>query len=343
LREVEVHFTHYEDKDRAFLSALAENAPMLQSLTMTGYLSTGCVGILVSCRTLHTLNIGGLSTPLDQPSFDILSSLPQLSGFIIDLTDASIDFLSQSEMSPFAELQDLGVAGDMTSITGLLAFISSSSLSALAFFSNTLPYQWRTCIHTLVSTTRYANSLRCIVAILSFEASQISAMQIFEPLLDMKGLEEISVQICFHGDDCQGLVDGNCALLASSWPNITLLEITISPDRGPHPTFTSIHTIALRCPLLKVLALTLDLTNLPPANAVPMLSHGLVVIDLLQSNIGDSKHLVHLLDRLFPHLDLIPTGGNANELESKPGKLDDLRKLCQDAKKEAHARWGEQT
>jgi hypothetical protein len=334
LKEVEVHFTHDDDDNgdhSAFLSALAENAPMLQNLTLDGYFYTGSLGILASYRMLRILDILGLTPPIDQHSFNILSLLPQLCKLAIDLEDTRLDFSSRSGSFPFAALETLEVAGCLTSFASLLAFISSSCLRTLTFMTYhiVVPDAWRTLIHTSVSTAHYAHTLRSILVWLECQKSQISIMQVMEPLLDLRDLEEICLRL--DGFACQGLMDDDFALLTSAWPNMTSLGIVTSPNPDPMPTFISLHTLAVHSPQLTSLALTLDLTNLPLVDDIPIFSHRLEELHIGHSNVGDPTHFIHLLDHIYPHLGAISTEGSAAE----EGELNKLRQLYQDARKDA--------
>jgi hypothetical protein len=341
LVKVNVRFRsrHSESTDRTFLCALTENAPKLHSLILSGHAPIGGLAAITACSSLRAVDIQHLTVPLDQPSFDALSSFPKLADLSIHLSHTStLEFVSQSAMCPFTELQTLKVTSRLPHLTGFLAFISNARLKTLNLqcYTVLVPNTWRKCIS---STMPYATSIRSIELRVKIQASEMSIMGVIEPLLDLKDLEDICLHLLSHGDrhgDHQGLVEGNFVSLASSWPNITRLKIyTFEEEPEPLPTFTSIYTLALHCPQLRVLALAFDLTNLPPADAIPILSHGLEGIDLLHSEIVDSTNLVRLLDRMFPHLCYIISG--IYGMLSTQGELDRLRQSCQDVRKHAHA------
>lgn len=165
-------------------------------------------------------------------------------------------------------------------------------------------------------------------------------MSFFEPLRELTELEDISLCPNNADQDCISLRDGDVAQLASAWPKLTKLKLNADSllGPGPHPTFASLYIVAMNWPRLTHLQLALDLTQLPPAPSVPVLSHGLKEIDIGKSSISDSKHLVRLMDRIFPCLISIESWGGDEEGVIR-GELDDLRQLCQYATQHARIRW----
>jgi hypothetical protein len=306
LRRVYLCLTSADINDQSLLRALGENATSLQSLVLDGTFSLGCLQVMPLYRSLRILDIGSL--PIDQHSFDVLSCLPHLSDLRININATGIQYPPHSTIRPFAVLEALEITdcSSISSITGLVAFISSTRLQGIVWFR---PYTcelnaWHNFIEALVSTPRYKLSLRTIIATLEFLPRQVSVMPSIEPLRGLTGLEMIRLSLSGVASRGQNLGDGDVALLVSSWPNILTLELNASSKLTPQATFKSLHMIAHRCPQLVELRLAFDFTNLPPAHSVPILSHGLKEIGLSTSTIGDSdeKQLVRLLDRLFPHL-----------------------------------------
>jgi hypothetical protein len=171
-----VHFLRpLHNEDRTFLCALTENTPMLQSLTLSGDISTGALATIAACNSLRVVDIRKLEVPLNQASFDALLSLPKLGKLTIDLPDDGLELLPRSETSPFAELQTLVATGHLPPLTAFLTFIGSSPLKILSVktYTQLVPDEWRKCI---LPTAPYASSIRSIEFLAGFQASQMSIM-----------------------------------------------------------------------------------------------------------------------------------------------------------------------
>jgi hypothetical protein len=313
---------------------------MLQSLSLGGHFSIGCLQVMSVCRSLRALDIEFLSQPIDQDSFNVLSSLPQLSYLRINPPATGIQYSPHSATHPFAVLETLRiVGGNFSSITGLVAFIRSTRLHTIVLLtSSTCELNvWRHFIETLASAPRYQRSLRTFNSSvdLSTPQTRLSAMSWVVPLQELAALEDFRLYPSNGTKHCQSLEDGDVMLLASGWPKITRLYTTSGST--PRATFRSLHAIAHHCPRLAYLRLDLDLTNLPPVHSIPILSHRLTKIDLRNStigNLGNRIRLVCLLDRIFPRLLFIHSLNMRDGLPT----LNELRKLCQEVGKHARTR-----
>ncbi|KDQ53940.1 hypothetical protein JAAARDRAFT_38920 [Jaapia argillacea MUCL 33604] len=164
------------------------------------------------------------------------------------------------------------------------------------------------------------------------DGSVLDLAPFFHSLPKMEHLNSLNFELRPEDENelAHSLTDDDCEAMASAFPNLRTLAITIWDEAHPSPTFRSLVAFARGFSTLEHLAIPIDASNLPPISEIPVLSHPLETLWFRSVKIVESApRAAYLLKRLFPALKEF-----GNDFQTNPSSIEASWNLLDECLKE---------
>ena len=292
-----------------FLHLLNENAPSLESLTLSGRVYASTIVRLGELKTLKSLRIINFAhrgfLPLNSPVLQSCAALG-LEEFCISLTGGTDNLIAEAFASGFHALRTLRVHGTLALVARLLSRVASRELTTFGVF-DPRPDPWRDYRACLTTLAAQFPALRTVSLSGSWSGCP-APLDVLAPLLKLPFLEHLSV---VSGTGVAlSLAASDAQALAKAWPRLKVLTLLYQPASAGLP-LDALSAFAEHCPELRTLALaSVDLHVRASAEhkaVAKRSSHALRHIWLPGDTEAAQVNMVaKQLDVMFPHLDLGP-------------------------------------
>lgn len=217
----------------------------------------------------------------------------------------------QPPTTPFPKLESLRLDLPPKHLSSVLMQLKSDGLESLEVSASTPSLEhaadavhWGQSFKTI--QRKFRNSLRKLKLHYhppsrdAEDGIPLNLFHIFRPLLGLNGLETVAIL----NFPWSAFSDEEYYELTTAWKGIKELVFLRRNvvDQLPNATFHTLQTFAKNCPHLRVLAITLNTSPLPPLDGVEVLSHSLQILRLENTAIDDAFNVARYLDRIFPSL-----------------------------------------
>ncbi|KAH9947381.1 hypothetical protein B0H21DRAFT_708525 [Amylocystis lapponica] len=292
------------------LRKLHETVPVLEELSLKGYSDASIeenYNLLTGFQALRVLECSVVSLPTLHFCAD-LESLTELKVALEKRPSEECRHLC------LRDVRSLRVEASLDVALHFLGAVTYPLLTSLEINDGSTKKLQELVPHLKAFSIMFApnQALRTLRIYLSIRGSaDVRLVEIVAPLLELRQLEEVAIDTGRSQD--ASLDDKDLSTLASSWPNLVALDISLHPGKY-EPHIHALAAFARFCPKLRSLKLHSIIVPSDPGPA-PAMCHSLRYLDIEYHRLPYGSEFVsrpireaHFLHKMFPNV-----AGNAND------------------------------
>ena len=285
------------------------------------------MGQMTALKQLVDVKVTWRSPISVHPAGRFLAALSNLDGLRRCSFHADdLNYITASELGGFKQLQSLDIwTGNL--VTGhILQAMQSPYLHTISISQLMKPSEggeWRRWLEILAC--KFDRSLQSIRLVgrdrqNNYLPSSYSFFHVIQPITHLRYLKNIYIEPA----SWWYLTDDNIATLAGSWPHLESFSLEL-PDRRIHRSVRSLEQFAARCPMLKILRLSVGFEAGMELVKVQHTSHSLETLftTFFWTKTGHSHpgKLIEIIERIFPRLNLTQMMHRGDYLELEFSKV----------------------
>ncbi|KAH9947385.1 hypothetical protein B0H21DRAFT_340882 [Amylocystis lapponica] len=287
----------------AILRKLQETVPMLEELSLKGFPKVSVrehYGLLAKFQALRVLECPIVSSPM----LRFCADLETLTVFKLALMKLPTDEYGHVCLRT---VRSLRVEASMDTILHFLGAVTYPLLTTLEISDVKRPQKWKELVprlkalSTMFAPNQALRSLRIDFRV--DDAVSVCLVEVVAPLLELHQLEEVAI----HAQSYISVSDNDLREMASSWPNLRALDISVS--RGKHqPYIHDLAAFARFCPNLRSLKLPSIIVPSDPG-PVPAVCHSLRYLHIERHHLPEYSNFVarpiqeaRFLHKMFPNV-----------------------------------------